>query len=155
MADLAACKEIGYGPIPGADHKYPAYHYKLEPGGAYKRDPKTGEWSMAEVSKATADKAEYVYLLSWVQGRTVAEFHVGDDVYAQPTPTSAVVKPLKPKATKKDKSITAQVKESQTKEEAKEAQPLPAAPARPAPAERAPTPTKAKRPKPPKNFDTL
>lgn len=132
---MTNCKEIGYKPIKGADHKHPTYHYEMVPGEAFKSID--GFWQTAKVTKEICTKAEQAFKLAFFQGMTIAEFTVGSDTYAQPIPGEGKAKraPVEKKA---EKSIAAQVREE------RKAKPPEPAPAKDQPKRAAPPPAPKK-----------
>lgn len=121
-AQVTECKEVGYKPIPGADHKHPVYHYEMAAGDVWRKTDE-GDWEVVRIDKGTAAKAEQVFCLHFVKGQTAAEFTVGGRTYAQPIPGEGGAKAApRPKA--KEKSIAAQVREERAARKA----PAPPAP---------------------------
>lgn len=109
-------KEVGFGPIKGADHKEQAYHYQLTPGLAF-----TGQadgWrTTIPVTEEMAKKIPYTYKLGWINGKTVAIFEQGGVEYAQPLEGSTG-HTGRMKGLPKEESIVKQVKKIREAEKA-------------------------------------
>lgn len=109
-------KEVGFGPIKGADHKEQAYHYQLTPGLAF-----TGQadgWrTTVPVTEEMAKKIPYTYKLGWINGKTVAIFERDGVDYAQPLEGSTG-HTGRMKGLPKEESIVKQVKKIREAEKA-------------------------------------
>jgi hypothetical protein len=78
---LTTAIDEGLHKVPDAHHMAP--RYALAPGEAMVIEG--GERRVIKITQAQARVAEYRYMLSWLDGRTVAEFVIDTLVVAQPT----------------------------------------------------------------------
>jgi hypothetical protein len=88
---IATCVEVGFGKVPGATHKNPAWQYGISPGLSHYRAEPTLAWDVSVVTKEIAESLEYAWRLVWISGETMAVF--SDDSgaeWAQPVPKSSV-----------------------------------------------------------------
>jgi hypothetical protein len=109
-------KEVGFGPIKGADHKEQAYHYQLTPGLAF-TDQADGWRKTVQVTEEMAKKIPYTYKLGWISGKTVAIFEKDGVEYAQPLEGSTG-HTGRMKGAPKEESIVQQVKKIKEAEKA-------------------------------------
>jgi hypothetical protein len=79
MRALTTAIDEGEHKLPDVKHK--VTRYKLAPGEAMCVEPERG---VVKVSPEMSKRSEYLYLLSWLENRTVARFNVDGKVLVQP-----------------------------------------------------------------------
>jgi len=109
IKDVGEVKELGYGPIKGADHKNPAYHYGLVEGVAF-ADQQDGWRKLVLVTPEMVKGYTYSHKLGWVTGKTVAIFEKGEETLAQYLPGGAAGAKKMKEAKPKEESIVQKLK---------------------------------------------